>query len=652
MQIARIVPKVRTQKEAIFDYAIPPELLPQIKPGLLVEIPFHGRKMEGVVIDLKRSSPIPHLKSLISIIDPIPVIDESHIKLAEWMSEYYISALGKTLFENIVPPAKRIIQRLSQDKNYTTLSARAYNKGYFPGKKYLIIADFKNRLNFYLKAIEKTLSRHQSSIIIVPDLSIVPYFTKQLTSPVSILHSGLTRTQRWLEFDKIRDGKIKLIIGSTSALFSPARNLGLIIIDQEESETYKNERSPRFHAVKVAEKLSSLSGANLILGSTTPRIETYNDSLKGKYKILKQDPSRSNKLLRSKLRSIPAGKFVLNRFSSKCLKAKQASRYACLKATSENKISIIDMNFEKQSISVPLQNRIDEMIKNKKKTLLILNRKGEGTKFSCPDCGWISLCEKCGLPLVPQRSENVCFRCQKQYQFPEKCPKCQNVHLKPMGLGTTRLKKFASDFWPKAKIIQIEKNLDRVNLRQNWDITIATSYALKFRFPSIGLVGIIDADQSLNFPDFHSAEKTFQNLYKFLKIGEQGIIQTHLPENYVISDLAKLDYDKFFLDEIENRQKANFPPFVQLIRLLYKNENESVCKEESQKVFSQLSQLIASNQLLIAILGPSPAFIKKERNKFRYQIIIKLKKRSKTLDEFLRSLPKDWIVDIDPVNLL
>ena len=606
MQIAQIVPKSRTTKEGIFDYAIPPELLPMIKIGILVEVPFHGRKIKGLIIRLKPKSQISNLKSIIDVIDPMPVIDEVHINLAKWMSEYYLSPLGKTLFEMIVPSAKRTIQRLSQNQNYTSRSARAYYKGYFSGKKYIIVSDFKNRLNFYLKAIEKTLKQNRSVIILVPDLSLVRYFTKDIKIPVSILHASLTLTQRWLAWNKIRNGEIKIVIGSTSALFAPVQNLGLLIIDQEENETYKNDRSPRFHVVSVAEKLAELSKANLIIGTITPRIETYNKALEGNYQILK--------------------------------KLKDASD-----------ISTVNMNFEKQAISMPLQKKIDEVLKEKKKVLLVLNRKGEGTKFSCPDCSWVALCKKCGLPLVPQKVNNVCFRCEKEYQFPEACPKCQNVHLKPMGLGTIRLKKFVADFWPDAKIVQIEKDVDINILYQDWDIAISTSFGLKFNLPKIGLVGIVDADQELNFPDFHSAEKTFQTFYKFLRIGEQGIIQTHLPENYVFSNLASLDYEKFFLDEIENRRKSQFPPFVQLIRLLYKNTSESVVKEETQRVFDQL---LTFNFQLSTILGPSPAFFKKERNKFRYQIILKLKKRSKELNDYLRTLPKDWIIDVDPIDLL
>jgi len=606
MQIARIVPKVRTLNTAIFDYSIPPEILPQIKPGILVEVPFHGRKLEGIIIDLKHRSDIETLKPIDRIIYPEPVVDEIHIRLAQWMSEYYLAPFGKTLFENVVPPAIRAIKNKS---GKITINFQTKKKLFNP-KKYLIQADFNRRLNYYLESIRQTIKKGKQVIILVPDLLLVSFFTNKIAQPLSIIHAQMTRTQRWLEWDNIRSQKSNIIIGSLSALFSPAYNLGLIIVDQEENETYKNDRSPRFNAIKVAEKLSEIAGANLILGSLAPRIETYFDCL-NKNIILKKSNLAKNP-----------------------------------------EITIIDMNFEKQVISVPLQKRIDEVLRKNQKIVLVLNRKGEGTKFSCADCGWAASCQKCGLPIIPKGSSAICFHCDREYPLPEACPKCQSIKIRPFGLGTARIKKFISDFWPKTKIIRIEKELNEANSKNNWDIAIVTNYALKFNFPSIGLVGIIDADQGLNFPDFRSSERTFQNLYKFLKIGEQGIIQTHLPENYVISDLARLDYNKFFLDEIENRKKSNFPPLIQLIRLLYKNPDDSVCKEETQKIYYNLDKLITDNRLPITILGPSPAFIKKERNKFRWQIILKLKKRNRGLDDFLRTLPIGWIVDVDPIDLL
>ncbi|OGD56412.1 primosomal protein N' [Candidatus Berkelbacteria bacterium RBG_13_40_8] len=606
MQIAKIVPNVKTRDEGVFDYAIPPEILPMIKIGVLVEIPFHGRNIEGIVIDIKRTSPIPNLKEIVKVIDSRPVVDEIHIKLAQWMSDYYLEPFSKCLFENIVPVAKRSV---FSESNHISFSARAENAKKIKNNsyRYLALGDFQYRLKIYLKAIEKTISRKKQVIVLVPNLETIPYFVRHINSSISILHSGLTRTQRYLEWQRIREGKVNIIVGSNSALFAPTADLGLIVIDQEENETYKSYQSPRFHAVKTAEKLAEIFGANLILGSISPRVETYFDALKGGFKILKDKDDKKD-------------------------------------------ITTVDMNFEKGILSQPLQKAIEETLEQKKKVILVLNRKGEGTKFSCADCGWILKCEKCGLPLIPQKTDSVCYNCEKNFTLPESCPKCRGINLKPFGMGTKKLEKFVKDFWPKAKTVIIEKN--SYDDTHDFDIAIATSFALKFSFSNVGLVGIIDADQPLNFPDFHSAEKTFVTFFKFLLIGERGILQTHLPENHVIRSLAKMKYDNFFLDELENRRKSSFPPFTHLTRLLYKNADEEICRKETERVFKLLH---AKRYTLNAILGPAPCFIKKERNKFRYQIIIKspsLISHYSSLIAIIRSLPKGWIVDVDPVNLL
>ncbi|KKQ17521.1 MAG: Primosomal protein N [Berkelbacteria bacterium GW2011_GWA1_36_9] len=556
MQIARVVPKTRTQKTGIFDYSIPPALLPYIQIGLLVEIPFSGRKLEGIIIELKRSSPIPHLSSLISIIDPEPVVDKIHIKLAEWMADYYLAPFGKTLFENIVPPAKRMIK----NKNFkrSTTSTPAIKIVPHKSSQYLIMGDFSDRLKFYFQAIKKTLAQNKSVIILIPDLALLHFFTRIFQAPYSIIHSKMTLTERWLEWEKIRQGKVKIIIGSQSALFVPAQNLGLIIIDQEENETYKNDRSPRFHAVKVAETLSKLTGVNLLLGSLTPRIESYFQSLKNVY---------------------------------------------ILKKTSKTKdcdITTINNVKKNEILSLPLQEKIAENLKLRKKIILVLNRKGEGQLFS---------------------------------------------------VTTNKLAKLVKNLWPQTRIVRLEEGMNFSNLNKNWDIAIATTYALKFQFPPIGLVGIIDADYSLNFPDFRSSEKNFQILYKFLKIGEQGIIQTNLENNPVIEAVAKLNYEKFFLDELKIRHQYNFPPFTKLIRLLYKNPDEEKTQKEAQKIYQKLAPIG------IPVFGPAPAFYSKKRNYYRFQIIIKISdsfKKDQTLPlfNFLRALPKGWIVDVDPMDLL
>ncbi len=616
MQIAQIVPKARTQKTDIFDYSIPEELLPQIKLGILVEIPFSGRKIEGIIIGLKRRSRAKKLKSILKIIDSTPVVDETHIKLAQWMSSNYLVPLGKTLFENIVPPAKRILKTNTHNDTYKKSIVVKNQK---KGKKFLIQGEFQERIKIYLKIISKILNQKKQIIILVPDLSLIHFFTKYLKNSISIIHGGLTRTQRFIEWDQIRSGKKQIVIGSNSALFSPTKNLGLIIIDQEENDTYKNDRSPRFHAVKVAEKLSQLTNSNLIIGSVAPKIDSFYKSLRNYYILYKPEK----------------------------------------KPQKNQEISIVDMNNQKQAVSLPLQEQIEKFLSINKKIILVLNRKGEGTKFACPDCKWQFNCPKCGLPLIPQEDKTFCFRCQNILIPPSNCPKCQGVNLRPFGLGIKRLQKFVKDLFPQTKIILLEESNSKLlpDIKKlSWDIAIVTSYALKFNFPKIGLVGIIDADQGMNFPDFQAGEKNFQTLFKFLKVGERGIIQTHLPENSLISSLAQLDYEKFFLQELTERQKFGFPPFRKLIRLQYKSPKEYQVKKEVQIVYNELIKIVKNNDLKIEILEPVPAFFKKKRQYFYWQIIIKIYphkdiKKLSYLKNYLRSLPK-WIIDVDPINLL
>lgn len=602
MQIAKVVPKVKTRGMGIFDYAISPEILPQIQLGILVEVPFHGRKIEGIVVDIKKSSKILKLKKIIKVVDPLPVIDDNHLKLSQWMSEYYFVSLGQTLFENIVPPAIRKINKNDYSiLNRSTFYARA--EKVLP-KYFLVQGDFSFRLKIYQKAIEHSLAKNKSVIILVPDISLIKYF-KFIIKPI-ILHATLSKTERWQAWDKIRSNPKQIIIGSQSALFAPVQNLGLIIIDQEESETYKNDRSPRFHVVTVANKLIELFGGNLIIGSTCPRIETYFNAIDSDYQMLIKKPKV------------------------------------------KTKITIVDMNFQKSILSHPLQESIRATLDENKKVLLILNRKGEGTKFTCTDCGWVALCNKCGLPLVPQKTGLNCHNCEKQSPYPEFCQKCHGIHMKPFGMGTKRLAKIVQEIFNQNKIILIDKENPIPTNEKKWDIAIATSFALKLNLPKIALVAIIDLDQSLNLPEYLAYEKTFQCYYKFLKIGERGIVQTHLPDNPIISALAQLDYEKFYQEEIVKRRKFGFPPFTHLTRLLYSNTDQELGQKESQKIFD----LIRSSDKDIQIYGPSEPFVNKIRGRFRFQIIIKTKAVDQNLKKLLTNLGTNWVIDTDPVDLL
>lgn len=595
MQIAKIVPRIRTSGDGVFDYSIPPQILPDIKIGILVLVPFRGRKVEGIVIDIKRYSKFDTLKPIISIIDKIPAIDKVHTELARWMSNYYLAPFSKTLFENIVPPAKRTIKK--QADNVMNAQAKTRNSS---AKKYLIVADFQTRLKFYLQAIEKTLERNQQIIILVPDLAFIPYFERLVKSKISILHSNLTKTERWLEWDKIRRGDTKIIIGSNSALFSPVKNLGLIIIDQEENDTYKNDQSPRFHALTVAGELSCLTAANLVIGSVCPRVETYFGAQEGKY-LLQKNPK------------------------------------------SAEDVSIVDMNFERRIISQPLENKINKTLEAGKKVILVFNRKGEGRSFSCKDCGWSQTCPECKLPLVPSVSHGFCANCEKSFSLATTCPMCRSSNLASAGLGTGRLASIVKKIWPGLKISRLEKDSSD---SEDWDIAIATSFALKKEFRNIGLVAILDLDQNQNLPDFFISGKTFETYYKFLRIGDTGLIQTHTPEQELIKSLGKLDYEEFYQTELKTRKKYSIPPFGRLIRLVFSHPDEKTCQEESDEIARKIKPFLKQEHLL----GPNPTFRAKRHNKFSYQIMIKFEKLPIELKNILENLPSGWIVDVDPIS--
>lgn len=582
MQIAQIVPKVKTKSEGIFDYDIGPEILPNIKVGILVLVPFHGRKVEGIIVKIKKSSKIENLKKIIKIINPNPVVDDIHLKLALWMSDFYLEPLSKTLFENTVPQAIRSIPKENLDIKKNELSQ------IIPSiKNYLVISDFQNRLKFYLKKINETLKNKKQVLILVPDLTNIAFFKKNLPLNTIVLHANMTKTERFKAWQKIQEGKTSIVLGSLSTLFAPLSNLGLIIIDQEEAETYKNDRSPRFHVVESAKELSKLTNASLVIGSIAPRLETFFLAKKENYQIL------------------------------------------TTKKTNKSKISIIDMNSEKEILSFPLKEKIGKYLQLKRRILLVLNRKDEKSRFICSDCGY-----------------------QNIFPIPQNCPKCQSPNLKQLGVSIGRLKNIVLKNFPQAKAIIVADEKKYNFLPQNnWDIAIATSFILKFPLPPISFVGVIDIDQGLNFPDYHTNEKTFNNFYKFLKIGFEGIIQTHHIENNTINALANSDYSQFIQKELKLRKENNFPPFCRLISLMYRDTNEEKARNESNKIYTELKKNLPQN---IQILGPAPTYFTKKLNKFRYQIVLKVPLKT-TLPEksqdFLKKLD-GWIVNFDPIELL
>ncbi len=615
MQYAEVVVNTKTTPgNDIFTYKIPPAELPQIKAGVLISVPFHGRKLDGIIIDLKKTLPKDlspdKLKKIIKVLDPEPVVDNIHLTLAKWMSGYYVASLGETLFENLVPVAKRQLKTGNNNRRIEASTKPRYQK------PILLHADFEHRFKFYLKAIKKIVKQGKQAIVIVPDLSLLEFFKKYLPQgKIAILHSEMTHTERYLAWKEIRDKNIPIILGSASALFAPVKNLGLIIIDQEESEFYKSEQSPRWHLPKVAEKLSELSSAQLVLGSITPSVEAYFKARKYKIRLTK-------------------------------------------KSIQKTPTKLIDISNQKQIISYELEKAIGATLRKKGKIILYVNRKGEGRIFTCPDCNHNFLCSKCSTPLIPYKNKLICHHCTSSVKHPTKCPECDNVNLKISGITVDRVKHLIERIFPNAKAVALEKEfaqkfeMEKKTLEKiltNADIIVGTFYLTKSMLPKADLVGIVSADQSLGLPDFRIAERTFSHLLQIIRLGKSAIIQTFVPEHNVMRTLANNSYEEFYRGEIKERYEMNYPPFSKLIRFVYQDSSEEKCQKETKKLYQKLKYQISKKTIDAEILGPAPAFYEKIRGRFRYHLI--LKSKSGFTPE-ISTIDKNWIIDVDPVYML
>jgi primosomal protein N' (replication factor Y) len=627
MQYAEVVPNTKTDlKNQIFTYNIPPEILPNIKVGSLVLIPFGKRKIEGLVIEIKRLKgkiQKEKLKSIANLLTSGPVLDKVHLKLAKWMAEYYFAPLSLCIFEMLALPSK------GKDKGYGIKDIGS-NKPLFPKSYYL---------NPILRLCQKVLAKNKQVIILFPEVNLARNFLPHLQSffgekKIIFYHGELNKTERYQAWKKIKQEQAVIVLGSRLALFAPLSRLGLIIINDEESEGYKNERAPRYNIKTVAEKLVDLTSCKLVLISSTPSIESSFQAKKRKFYLLKPKS------------------YILN-----------------------PKSSLIDMKEEIKKgnfspFSEILQNILIKTINERKKAILFINRRGAASYIFCKDCGYVFKCPNCDTPLTYHLASNqlVCHHCNFKTKPPTVCPACQGFSIKFKGLGTQRIESEVKKMFVRPSILRIEKdymNLEdmKVEGRNNRpDIVIGTQKLFSYWSKPVNLVAVVSIDSLLNVPDFRQGEKVFSLISKLKSLAlDLFLIQTYHPENFVIQTAIKGDFQDFYKNELTNRRKLNFPPFSRLIRLIHQDKNEKKCQKEAELFAEKLKLVIRNSSLDIVLLGPSPCFYPKIRGKFRWQIVINLKSRApreawssnlKSIQQLLKTLPSDWIIDVDPVTLL
>lgn len=510
----------------------------------------------------------------------------------------------------------------------------------------------------YLQIIDYVLRKEKTAIMLVPEIALTPQTVNRVRmrfgNRVAVLHSGLGMGERYDQWRRIKEGQYRVVVGARSALFAPLDNLGVIIIDEEQENTYKQDRNPRYHARQAAIKRAELNRACVILGSATPAIESKFLAEKGRYRQL---------YLRKRIEEHPLPR-----------------------------VHIVDMRDERKMgnrgiFSWDLQREMKRALKAQEKVILFLNRRGFSNFIICKDCGLVKKCPRCSVSLTYHSDERLlkCHHCDYNEPAPTICPRCGGHDIGYYGVGTQRVESEVKTLFPEIPVTRMDtdttvrRDAHRKKLLEfkqlETGVLLGTQMIAKgLDFPDVTLVGIISADTALHLPDFRAAERTFQLLMQVSGRAGRGpqpgrvVVQTYDPENYAIQAFLKGDYDFFYSQEVALREALNYPPFSELINILISSRSAKRVGQETARIGEYLVKSRENGDLegLIDILGPAPAPLSRIKNRYRWHIVLKvgdltLAKSSikNNLDKILphRDSARDSeditvSIDVDPVSLL
>lgn len=703
-----------------FTYHVPSNVENNLLIGKRVLVPFSNRTVEGFVLGYDAKTDDYEIKDIIKIIDDEPVLNDELINLGIYMSKKYLCPLINC-YQSMLPKALKagskngggvkkllyvklndnvvnadvkvkkqleIIDFLKDNKEVLKSSIRSksslgkliekgivleyYKETYrkveteldrkeilLTKEQKLVSKTIKSYLNkqlitllygvtgsgkteVYIDVVKEVVKSGKSAIILVPEISLTPQITARFKGvfkdEIAILHSSLSDGERYDEYRKIIRKEVSVVIGARSAIFAPLNNIGIIIIDEEHSESYKQENNPRYSTLDIAVERSKTHECPVILGSATPKIESYARAKKGYYQLLEL-PSRVNN------KPLP-------------------------------KVSIVDMKKEIRKGNVifsdELRNKINDRLIKKEQVMLLLNRRGYANYLTCNNCGFVFKCPNCDITLTYHKTSGMmrCHYCGYASKKLEVCPACKEKSIKQMGVGTEKLEEKIKEEFPLAKVLRMDADATSKKGSHNkiinsfntgeYNVLVGTQMISKgLNFPCVTLVGVINADVSLNIPNFRSSEQTFSLLDQVIgrsgradKEGE-AVIQTFNPDHYSIICASNHDYKSFFNHEMYVRKKLNYPPFcfITLIKISSKDFNYGI--GEAKKISNYLRQNLKNT----SVLGPSIASVLKVNNNYNFSVILKYKKEEK-LYYFLNQIIKIYegnakikvSLDFDPIN--
>lgn len=501
------------------------------------------------------------------------------------------------------------------------------------------------KTEIYLRLSEQVLQEGKSVLMLVPEISLTPmmveYFMRRFSNKVAVLHSELTPAEKYDEYRKIAQGKSMVVVGARSAIFAPLDNIGLIVLDEEHTESYKQDVAPFYHAREVAIMRSEMHQCKVLLSSATPSLESRARAQKGVYHLLRLTKRINNQQLPT--------------------------------TTVINLCSYKNLDRESSIFSLRLREEINHVLERKEQAILLINRRGYSSSVSCRECGHIFRCPTCNIPLTYHRTDNMlkCHYCDYVINYPDACEECGGHHLMKTGFGTERIEDECRRLFPSARVLRLDSDYAKIREKipqtvekfRNYeaDILVGTQMIAKGHdFPLVTLVGVVLADIGLSMPTFRSSERAFQLLTQ--AIGRSGrkdkkgqaIIQTYIPDHYAITMAARQNYEMFYEKEMKIRKAVSYPPYTYLVSILVKGKNEENVINGVYDVIDFLNDSLLDEAV---VLGPTTPYVPYEGDNVVRNILIKYRKKDvvlpvlRKLNEIFKQKNQFQIsINIDPYN--
>lgn len=525
------------------------------------------------------------------------------------------------------------VKQNNEDIILSEKQSNAYNKflsildGGGTGLLYGVTGSGKTKV--YLKLIDKVIDSGKDVIVLVPEIALtsqaLSIFYGRYGNRVAVIHSGLSMGERNDEYKRIANGEAKIVVGTRSAVFAPVKNLGLIVMDEEQESTYKSERTPKYHARDVANFRAKYNKALFLMVSATPSLKSYSNAISGRCTLCEID-----------------------------------ERYGDAKLP---KVVTVDMRSEiksgnKTPISSVLKEYLQETIDNNKQAILLINRRGYNTFIACTDCGNVITCPNCSISLTYHSSGNrlVCHYCGYSKRIDYKCPSCSSDNVRYSGYGTQRIEDELKALFPQARVLRMDADttsgkfshdkLFTAFKNHEYDILIGTQMVAKgLDFPDVTLVGVVNADNSLYDENYNSAEKFFDLITQVIgrsgrrNVDGKAVIQTINPYNTTLEYASCQNYKGFYNSEIALRKAMTYPPFCDIYCVYFICDNENTAAMCAKSFFDILKELNSESKEELIVLGPSPAKISKLNNQYRYRLSVKCK-NSKNIRLLLNNILK------------